>query len=58
MKEIIVKIKNVYGNDLTYPACPVSEKLIQLTGVKTFTAKHIAIIKSLGYEVKLEQAEI
>ncbi len=56
--EITVKIKNVYGHDLTYPACPVSEKLIQLTGVKTFTKQHIAIIKSLGYEVKVEQANI
>ena len=56
--EITVKIKNVYGNDLTYPVCEVAQKLIQLTGVKTFTKQHIAIIKSLGYVVKVEQANI
>lgn len=50
-KSIQVKIKNVYGAELVYPACETSELLISLTGQKTFSPHHIAKIKNLGYEI-------
>ncbi len=43
--------KNVYGNDLLYPACDIAKKFAILLGVKTFTARAIENIKNLGYKV-------
>lgn len=56
--EITVRFERVYGKVLTYPACPISEKLIMLTGLKTFSKEHIAIIKDLGYIVNVEVVSI
>jgi hypothetical protein len=51
-KEIKVSIKNVYGNELVYPACEVSKSFTRLTGAKTLTHMHLHIIKNeLGYSV-------
>lgn len=52
---ITVQIKNVYGNELVYPACETGKKFVALLGTKTFTNHHIKQIKDLGYEFK-EQA--
>ena len=50
-RRIVVEIRNVYGNDLTYPACDESRLLARLTGSKTFTRAHLATIRELGYEI-------
>lgn len=52
--EIHVRIRNVYGNELVYPACDTSKALAELAGHKTFTAQDMRIIKSLGYDFKVE----
>ncbi len=49
---IYVKTKNVYGRELTYPACHIAEKFARLLGVKTFSDNQIAHILDLGYEIK------
>jgi hypothetical protein len=49
MTKITVSVKNVYGNRTIYPACPVSEKLADLIGTKTFTDRAVNQIKGLGY---------
>lgn len=41
--------KNVYGNELNYPACEVSNKFADLLGIKSFTATQIKKIEALGY---------
>lgn len=47
-----IRIKNVYGNDLIYPACDISNQFVRLTGRKTFTKENMEIIKSLGYVIE------
>lgn len=47
-----IRKKNVYGNDLTYPANNTAEELVKLTGKKTFTDSDLAILKSVGYEIE------
>ncbi len=49
---ILVKIKNVFGNELIYPACYTSRVLIKLTGKKTFSYSDIDTLKHLGYIIK------
>lgn len=56
--EIIVEIKNVYGNELIYPVCETAKKLTQLTGAKTLTSRSITLIKSLGYKLTVKQREL
>lgn len=51
--EILVSVKNVYGNDLVYPMCDTGRKLAQLAGKKTLTHREIEIIKALGYTLKV-----
>lgn len=53
-QSITVRIKNVYGNEMVYPACQESHLLANLTGTKTFTKYHLNTIRDLGYEIKVE----
>ena len=48
---ITVQIKNVYGNELIYPACEHSRLLARLAGKKTLSRQDIDLIKQLGYLV-------
>ena len=34
-KNLQVVVKNVYGNDLIYPACNTTKMITELTGTKT-----------------------
>jgi hypothetical protein len=49
--KIFVTVKNVYGNDLIYPACEKSRLLAELAGRKTLTKSDLRTIRALGYEV-------
>ena len=53
---IQVKIKSVYGNQLIYPACTDAEIFAHLTGKKTLSHQDLELIKTLGYEIKLNNA--
>ena len=48
-KELQVMVKNVYGNDLIYPACDTSKMITELTGTKTLVPHQIKILKKNGY---------
>jgi len=54
--QITIRIKIVYGKDTLYPECENALKLVKLTGKKTFSHADIAVIKSLGYSIKIKQA--
>jgi len=45
-----VTIKNTYGNELVYPACENAKLLTSLLNSKTFTQRHIDILKRLDYQ--------
>ena len=59
-KELQVMIKNVYGNDLIYPACDTTKMITELTGAKTLVPHQIKILKKNGYnlEVITERASL
>ena len=53
-KEIILEVKNVYGNDLIYPSCHVANALIKLKAGKTFSKSDVNVFKSLGLIVRFK----
>ena len=53
-RTIYVTIKNVYGNELVYPACDDSNSFAQLTNTKTFNANQLRTIKALGYNIEVK----
>ncbi len=52
--QILVTIKQVYGEDKIYPACEKAEVFARMTGCKTLTARTIDYIKQLGYTVNVQ----
>lgn len=55
MKQITVKMKQVYGNTTYYPACPDSLLFARIAGTKTLTPAALSAIKALGYLIVLQQ---
>tara|TARA_A100000172_G_scaffold80915_1_gene71897 strand:+ start:1801 stop:1974 length:174 start_codon:yes stop_codon:yes gene_type:complete len=55
---LIVKKKNVYGNDLVYPVCDKSKLFAYISGNKTLLPNVINAIKELGYNLKTEEEKI
>ena len=50
-REIILEVKNVYGNDLIYPSCHIANALIKLKDKKTFNKNDLDVFKSLGMNI-------
>ena len=58
-KTLIVKKKNVYGNELIYPVCQDAILFSCIAaGSKTFCKITIANIKKLGYKFETQKEEI
>ena len=57
-KEIILEVKNVYGNDLIYPSCHVANALIKLKNGKTFSKSDLNVFKSLGLIIKWKAGSV
>jgi len=53
--ELIVKVKQVYGNDMIYPVNDTAQKFANLIGKKTFSKVDLAIISNLGYKITQAQ---
>lgn len=53
---IQVTIKNVYGEERIYPACPRAEAFAALLGQKTLTRSDIVGIKRIGFTVTVVPA--
>jgi hypothetical protein len=47
-----VSVRNVYGNEMIYPANETASKFAQLTGKKTFSLADLRTIRELGYTVE------
>ncbi len=54
--EILVEIKNVYGNETIYPACAKASLFCEIAGTKTITNQTKDLIKQLGYTIVVNQA--
>ena len=51
--KIYVTIKQVYGNDLIYPACDMAAQFARLTKTKTLTTDNIKAIRLLGHKIEV-----
>lgn len=49
---IKVRVKNVYGRDAVYPACPTAVLFSRIIGQKTFTHRDLCLIEELGYTIE------
>ncbi len=49
--ELKVYYKNVWGNDLCYPANNIAKNICKFTGAKTLSDYAISIAKDMGYEL-------
>jgi len=56
--EIKILRKNVYGNDLFYPACETAKKFAALTNSKTLNLWALGTIKDLGFKIVQVQKEL
>ena len=55
--ELIVQVRNVYGNETVYPVCEKAKLFASLSGKKTLTHYAIKDIKALGYTFKVQQSQ-
>jgi len=53
-QHITVQIREVYGTQLVYPACPKSVLFAGIAKTKTLTMDTLYDIQRLGFEVKVE----
>lgn len=53
--EIMIEIRDVYGEEKYYPACDKAMMFAKLCGTKTLTKHAIATIKQLGYSINIKQ---
>lgn len=53
-KFIVIRIKNVYGNETIYPACREAEIFAGIAGTKTLTRDTLRRIEALGYQITVE----
>ena len=56
--QALVEVKTVYGVERIYPVNVVAKQLAELTGQTTLSRKHLATIKSLGFEIVVKQPEL
>ena len=57
-KQITVKIKEVYGNRMIYPACQDAKVFALIAGTKTLTSQKLEMIEALGYDIIVEQTTL
>ncbi len=55
---ITVKVKDVYGKRTIYPVDEAAKQFAAIAGTKTLTQSVIDHIKTLGYEIKVEQSSL
>lgn len=51
--KIQVLVRSVYGNELVYPLCEQGKEFAKMVGRKTLTARDLASIRKLGFEVEV-----
>ena len=55
---IKVTIKSVYGTELVYPACEVSQAIVLMKGTKTLSRHDIHLMKKLNWNVEVKAQEL
>lgn len=49
--QLTILIRQVYGNETIYPACPAAQTFADMLGQKTLTRNNLRYIAQLGYEI-------
>jgi excinuclease UvrABC helicase subunit UvrB len=57
-KVVLVDVKNVYGNEVVYPANNTAELLAAIAGTKTLTARTLRYAEEMGFEIKMVERDI
>jgi hypothetical protein len=52
---LIVTIKNVYGNEMIYPANSVAQIFADIARQKTLSRDTLKLAQSLGYKIEVQQ---
>jgi len=55
--QIVVRVKQVYGNDTIYPVCDRAKLFADLLGQKSLTFADMRIIQAMGFNVTIEQPQ-
>ena len=58
MMELLVQIKNIYGNERIYPINKTALNFTRLTNSKTLSRSDINTIKELGYKITVKTEEL
>lgn len=58
MIRVFVTIKNVYGREMIYPACPVTEIIASIAKTKTLSDNDIGAMRNLGYDITVKVATL
>ncbi len=56
--EILVCVRNVYGNELIYPVCEKAKLFAKLAGRKTLSLADVQTIEALGFTVRVEAPKL
>jgi hypothetical protein len=54
--DIRISERNVYGNEMLYPANPAAETLARIAGKKTLTMDVLRSARALGHTITVENA--
>ena len=57
-KAVVVMVKDIYGRQTIYPVCPQAKVFAQLAGTTTLTPQAVTLIRTLGYQVNVQQREV
>lgn len=55
MIKVFVMVRNVYGREMVYPACPVTEIIASIAKTKTLSDNDLSAIRKLGYEIAVKE---
>jgi hypothetical protein len=58
MKEITVRVTKNYGVEAIYPADETAETFARMLGTRTLTRTALQHIKTLGYDIKVQEATL
>ena len=56
--KIIIKKKNVYGENRYYPICKDAKLFAEIAGTVTLTLDNLQRIRDMGFKLELAQEEI
>lgn len=50
-RQVIIEVRDVYGNQLVYPVCATATRFAAMVGRKTFTHADLQHIEALGFVI-------